>query len=278
MNKRQVAFALPGFLVLLPFIAAILVTLRFSFSADSQQITGYSFDHYLALLDPYFSATLARTLILAVLSTLICLFFAIPLALLLASVRSPWWRRIVTCLILLPMILNLLIQSYGWMIVLGFTGIVNSILQGLSLTSYPIQLMFNDASVLIGLVETALPLAVFPILSAMRAVDGDILEASANLGAKPWHTFSRITLPLLEPGIISAAAIVFAFNAGAFAVPLLLGGGRVRMMGTSIRDMVNTLYDWGGAAAAGMVLIIITFAVLIIAGVGVRWLKRRRAL
>ncbi|UUZ64249.1 ABC transporter permease [Polaromonas sp. P1(28)-13] len=211
------------------------------------------------------------TLKLAALSTVICLVLAVPVAMLMASITQPIWRRVVTSLILLPMILNLLIQSYGWIMVLGPNGIINGVLLKLGLLDRPVQLLFNEIGVLVGLVQTALPLAVFPILGSMRAISTQYLEASASLGARPWVSFRDITLPLLKPGLIGAASIVFAFNASAFAVPLLLGGRRVQTMGVAIRDMISPMFDWAGAAAAGVALIVITLVTLAAA----TWLSTR---
>ncbi|MDB5894174.1 MAG: binding-protein-dependent transport system inner rane component [Rhodoferax sp.] len=268
---RLFLLALPGILLLTPFMLAVLFVLRFSFSADAQSIQGFSLERYVGLLDPFFLRSVVLTLKLAALSTVICLVLAVPVAMLMASIRQPVWRRVVTSLILLPMILNLLIQSYGWIMVLGPKGIVNTLLFNLGLVDRPVQLLFNEIGVLAGLVQTALPLAVFPILGAMRAISAEYLEAGASLGAPPWRTFRDITLPLLKPGLIGAASIVFAFNASAFAVPLLLGGRRVQTMGVAIRDMISPMFDWAGAAAAGVALIAITVVSMVLA----TWLSAR---
>jgi len=135
----------------------------------------------------------------------------------------------------------------------------------------PVQMLFNETGVLIGLVQTALPLAVFPVLGAMRVISQEYLEAAASMGATPWRSFFDVTLPLLKPGLISAASIVFAYNASAFAVPLLLGGRKVQMMGVAIRDMISPMFDWGGAAAAGVALIVIT----LLAMAAATWLSTR---
>jgi putative spermidine/putrescine transport system permease protein len=268
---RLFLMALPGLLLLTPFLLAVLFVLRFSFSADAQSIQGYSLERYAGLLDPFFLRSVGLTLKLAAISTVICLVLAVPVAMLMASIRQPVWRRVVTSLILLPMILNLLIQSYGWIMVLGPRGIVNSLLFQLGAIDRPVQLLFNEIGVLAGLVQTALPLAVFPVLGAMRAISAEYLEAGASLGAAPWRTFRDITLPLLKPGLIGAASIVFAFNASAFAVPLLLGGRRVQTMGVAIRDMISPMFDWAGAAAAGVALIAITVVSIALA----TWLSSR---
>lgn len=268
---RLALLALPAVVLLLPFLLAVVFVLRFSFSADTQSIDGFSLERYLGLLDPFFLRSVVLTLKLAALSTVICLVLAVPVAMLMAAITQPIWRRVVTSLILLPMILNLLIQSYGWIMVLGPNGIINGVLLKLGVLDRPVQLLFNEIGVLVGLVQTALPLAVFPILGSMRAISAQYLEASASLGAPPWRSFRDITLPLLKPGLIGAASIVFAFNASAFAVPLLLGGRRVQTMGVAIRDMISPMFDWAGAAAAGVTLIAITLATLMAA----TWLSTR---
>lgn len=261
-SRRALLLSLPALALLLPFVLAVLFILRFSLSSEAQAISGYTLAHYQALLDPFLLRSLVLTLKLAFLSTVICVVLAVPIAMLMANLQSPLWRRVVTSMVLLPMILNLLIQSYGWIMVLGPKGIVNNMLVQTGLTSSPVQLLFNELGVLIGLVQTALPLAVFPILGAMRSISREYLEAADSLGASAWRTFFSITLPLLKPGLIGAGSIVFAFSASAFAVPLLMGGRRVQMLGVAIRDMVSPLYDWSGAAAAGVTLIFITIVIM----------------
>jgi len=263
---------LPALALLLPFLAAIGCVLRFSLSQEQQFVSGWTLEHYAALAEPFLLRSALLTLQLALASTVLCLVLAVPIALLMASVDKPIWRRTLTCLVLLPMILNLLIQSYGWIMVLGPAGVVNSALLKTGVLAQPLQLLFNETGVLAGLVQTALPLAVFPILGAMRAASGEMLEAAATLGASPWRAFFNVTLPQLKPGLIGAASIVFAFNASAFAVPLLLGGRRVQMLGVAIRDRVSPLFDWAGAAAAGVALLLLTLAALALA----TWLTHRR--
>lgn len=263
--------ALPAIVLMLPFLCALLFVLRFSFSGEAQTIEGFSLSRYAIVVDAFFLRSVVLTLKLALLSTVICVLLAVPIAMRMASVRNPVWRRVLTSLVLLPMILNLLIQSYGWIMVLGPGGIANGLLLKAGLVERPVQMLFNEFGVLVGLVQTALPLAVFPVLGSMRAISPQYLEGAASLGATQWRSFFDITLPLLKPGLIGAASIVFAFNASAFAVPLLLGGRRVQMMGVAIRDMISPMFDWAGAAAGGMVLILITLVTLSAA----TWLSNR---
>ena len=259
---NMLMLCLPAIIVIAPFLGAGFYIFRFSISADNGAINGYSLQPYLDLATPYFMRSVWVTLKLATISTLCVIFLAVPLALLISSTTNVIIRRVLTISILLPMILNLLVQSYGWIILLGPAGVFNTMLRESGLISRPIMMLFNETGVLLGLIQTAIPLAVFPIMSAMRGISSEYLEAGSSLGASQWRTFFDITLPILKPGLISAASIVFAYNASAFAVPLLLGGRRVQMLGLAIKDMISPLFNWSGAAAAGMILIILTTGIL----------------
>ena len=263
-KPKMLLLCLPALLAIAPFLGACFYIFRFSISAESGSISGFSLQPYIELADPFFLRSAWVTFKLAFISTVVVLVLAIPLAILLASVKSSGMRRLLSVAILLPMILNLLIQSYGWIILLGPAGVLNTSLRELGIISRPLMLLFNETGVLLGLIQTSLPLAVFPILSAMRGISTEHLEAASNLGASHWQSFFQVTLPLLKPGLISAATIVFSYNASAFAIPLLLGGRKVQMLGVAIRDMISPLFEWSGAAAAGMVLIIITLSIMLL--------------
>lgn len=270
-RSRTLYFSLPALIAIAPFFVACLYILRFSFSAEDAKIAGYSFQSYMELANPFFIRSTLQTLKLAAISTIIVMVLAVPLAFVLTSIKTPVLRRILTVIILLPMILNLLIQAYGWIILLGPSGVLNSSLKSLGLISRPIFLLFNETGVLLGLVQTALPLAVFPIVSSIRGISNEKLEAASSLGAGDWRIFLDVTVPLLRPGLMAAASIAFAYNASAFAIPLLLGGRRVQMLGVAIRDMISPLFNWSGASAAGVILILITIFTLIIAHVLTNW-------
>ncbi len=270
-RPRMLAFSLPALIVILPFLGACFYIFRFSISGEKGVIDGFSIQPYFELMTPFFGRSVWVTLKLAAISTIIVMILAVPLAFLLTTLKSVTARRILTVTILLPMILNLLVQAYGWIILLGPSGVLNTTLRELGIISRPLFLLFNETGVLLGLIQTALPLAVFPIVSSVRGISREHLEAASSLGAGHWRTFFDVTLPLLRPGLVGSASIVFAFNASAFAIPLLLGGRRVQMMGVAIRDMISPLFNWSGAAAAGMILITLTLGVLIFTS----WLVNR---
>ncbi len=269
-RKQALAFAAPAFIAILPFFVACLYILRFSLSGEQGRIEGFSIDAYRNLMTPFFGRSVWLTLRLAFFATVIALMMAVPLAFLLTTLKRPVARRTLTVIILLPMILNLLVQAYGWILLLGPSGALNTVLRNLGIIDRPLFLLFNETGVLLGLIQTSLPLAVFPIVSAVRAISQEHLEAASSLGASNWRIFRDVTLPLLRPALLGAASICFAFNASAFAVPLLLGGRRVQMMGVAIRDMISPLFNWSGAAAAGMILIVMTLFLMIFSA----WLVR----
>ena len=269
-RTRALAFSLPAIIAILPFLGACFYIFRFSISGERGAIDGYSIQPYIDLMTPFFGRSVWVTLKLAFIATIIAMLLAVPLAFLLTSLRSPLARRCLTVTILLPLILNLLVQAYGWILLLGPSGVLNSTLRGLGIIDRPLFLLFNETGVLLGLIQTSRPLAVFPIASSVRGLSQEHLEAASSLGASQWRTFFDVTVPLLRPGLLGAASIVFAFNASAFAIPLLLGGRRVQMMGVAIRDMISPLFNWSGAAAAGVILILITLIVLVFSS----WLVR----
>ena len=262
-RKQTFAYSLPALVAIAPFLAACFFILRFSLSGEKGVIDGFSLTPYYDLITPFFGRSLWITLKLSFIATTVVIMLAVPLALFLATVQSNFARRLLTVTILLPLILNLLVQAYGWTLLLGPSGVLNSMVIALGITDRPFRLMFNENGVLLGLIQTSLPLAVFPIASSVRAISREYLEAASSLGATHWRSFLDVTLPLLRPGLVAAASIVFAFNASAFAIPLLLGGRRVQMVGLAIRDMISPLFNWSGAAAGGMVLILITLMIIL---------------
>lgn len=209
--------------------AAALVVLRMSFGTQGNEWHGFTLQNYADLLDGYFMKSLWLTLKLAFQSMICAVLLAIPVALAMARTKSRLARRLLLAGVLLPLLVNLLLQGYGWLIILGPAGLLNHALLGSGLVQRPLMWLYRENGVLLGLIQTAFPLAVLPLSSAMRAVSSSYEEAAATLGATRWQTLRHVLLPLAMPGLVSGALLVFAYNASAFAVPLLLGGRRVPM-------------------------------------------------
>jgi putative spermidine/putrescine transport system permease protein len=254
--------------------AAALVVLRMSFGAQGDEWHGFTLQNYANLADSYFLKALWLTLRLAFQSMVCAVLLAIPVALAMARTESRLARRLLLAGVLLPLLVNLLLQGYGWLVILGPAGLLNHALLASGVIQRPMQWLYREHGVLLGLIQTAFPLAVLPLSSAMRAVSLSYEEAAATLGATRWQTLRHIMLPLAMPGLVSGALLVFAYNASAFAVPLLLGGRRVPMLAVLVHDEVSPLLNWPAASASGVVLMVATLTVMAISQSLVRRTQR----
>ncbi|WP_414719450.1 ABC transporter permease [Trinickia sp.] len=257
-------------------VAATLAVVRMSFGVSGNEWHAWTLQNYADLLDAYFLKSLWLTLRLAFQSMVCAVLLAIPVALAMARTQSRLARRLLLAGVLLPLLVNLLLQGYGWLVILGPAGLLNHLLLASKLASRPVMWLYREHGVLLGLIQTAFPLAVLPLSSAMRAVSRSYEEAAATLGATRWQTLRHVMLPLAMPGLISGALLVFAYNASAFAVPLLLGGRRVPMLAVLVHDQVAPLLNWPAASASGVVLMAATLVVMAVSQRLVRSLQRTR--
>ena len=273
---RAWLFLTPALLFLSVLVAASLLVVRMSIGVKGAEWTAFSLDSYTRLLEPYYLKSLVLTLRLALFSAVIAVVLAVPVSLTMARLQSPLLRRLFLAAVLLPLLVNLLLQSYGWLVILGPAGVLNKLLLSLGLIDRPVMLLYNQGGVMLGLVQTAFPLAVLPITSSLRAVSRSYEEAAATLGATRLQALRQIVLPMAMPGIVTGATLVFAYNASSFVVPLLLGGRRVPMLAVMVHDQIAPLLNWPAASAAGVVLIVATLVVMALSEAIVG--RRRRAL
>lgn len=252
----------PILVFLAVLVIASLAVLRMSFGVSGNEWRAFTLQNYADLADTYFLRSLWLTLRLAFQSMVCAVLLAIPVALAMARTESRLARRLLLAGVLLPLLVNLLLQGYGWLVILGPAGLLNHALLGSGLVQRPLLWLYRENGVLLGLIQTAFPLAVLPISSAMRAVSRSYEEAAATLGATRWQVLRHVMLPLAMPGLVSGALLVFAYNASAFAVPLLLGGRRVPMLAVLVHDQVAPLLNWPAAAASGVVLMVATLSVM----------------
>ncbi|AET92835.1 ABC spermidine/putrescine transporter, inner membrane subunit [Burkholderia sp. YI23] len=255
-------------------VAATLVVLRMSFGVPGNEWHALTLRNYADLADSYFLRSLWLTLKLAFQSMVCAVLLAIPVALAMARTESRLARRLLLAGVLLPLLVNLLLQGYGWLVMLGPAGMLNHALLAAGVIRRPLQWLYRENGVLLGLIQTAFPLAVLPLASAMRAISRSYEEAAATLGATRGQTLRHIVLPLAMPGLVSGALLVFAYNASAFAVPLLLGGRRVPMLAVLVHDQVAPLLNWPAASASGVVLMVATLIVMSVSQRLVRSLQR----
>ncbi|HTS49050.1 MAG TPA: ABC transporter permease, partial [Bryobacteraceae bacterium] len=177
-------------------------------------------------------------------------------------------KNLYLSLVILPFWTSFLIRTYAWMFLLRDTGLINTALEKLGLIHDPLPLLYNDGAVILGLVYSYLPFMVLPLYATLERLDRTLLEASADLGARPWATLAHVTVPLCGPGIRAGAILVFIPCLGAYLTPDLLGGGKSVMIGNLIQNQFTTARDWPFGAAISLTLMAMVMALL--------WLFARR--
>lgn len=216
--------------------------------------------NYARLFDPLYGAVLLRSLGLSLIATVLCLLLGFPLALFIAE--SGKRKNLYLNLVILPFWTSFLVRIYAWMFLLRDTGLINSGLQAVGVIHQPLPLLYNDGAVILGLVYGQLPFMVLPLYATLERLDRSLLEASADLGARPWATFTRVTIPLCRPGIRAGAILVFIPCLGAFLVPDLLGGGKSIMIGNVVQNQFTTARDWPFGSALSLALMGIVMLLL----------------
>lgn len=217
-------------------------------------------EHYARFwTDPFYLETaLWVTLKLAVLSTALALVIGYVLAYYIASL--PGERRgVLTSMVVVSLAVNIVIRIFGLNVLLMNGGLVQSALSLIGLGGT--RIMYSELGVLIGLVQIAVPYVVLPLIGVIAAIDPALKEASASVGAGPVRTFWAVTFPLSLPGVVAGTLIAFSLNAAAFAIPSLMGGGRVRMMGMMAYEQASIQGNFPFAAAVGISLTVLTVVI-----------------
>ncbi len=244
---------------------AIVVAISLGESADAippYRLTG-TLANYRALVEGCLWAY-GNSLLIAGLATALCLLIGYPLAF--AIARAPGaWRHLLLFFVLLPFWTSLLIRVYAWIALLQPSGLINRVLRGLGLIDAPLLLLNNGFAVETGLVYSYLPFMVLPLYGVLSQLDDNVLEAAADLGARPWRAFLSVVVPLSRPGILAGCLLVFIPAVGEFVIPDLLGGPRNVMVGKVLWQEFFDNVDWPQAATVAVVLVVMLTAPLLIA-------------
>jgi putative spermidine/putrescine transport system permease protein len=222
----------------------------------------WTFENYTRILaDDYYREVIWRTLGLGLVVTALCLALGYPLAYYIARGRSHW-RIALILLVVFPMMLNLVVRSFGWIALLANRGLVNNLLLDLGLIGAPIKLMFNFTGLVIGLTHIFLPFMVLMLVAALQNVPRDVEAAAATLGAGRLDVFASVTLPLTAPGILAGSILVFVLTVSALVTPRMLGGPTYKVMATLIYDEYMQLLDWPSGSALAFALTFIALTVI----------------
>jgi len=220
----------------------------------------WTLENFARLWDPVYGLILARSFWIAALATALCLILGFPLAMFIA--RSGPRKNLYLSLVILPFWTSFLIRTYAWMFILRDTGILNSALQALGIIREPLPLLYNDGAVILGLVYGFLPFMVLPLYATLERLDPSLLEAAADLGARPWDTLRRVTLPLCASGIRAGAILVFVPCLGTYLTSDLLGGSKTVLIGNLVQNQFTASRDWPFGAAVSLALMAIAMLLL----------------
>lgn len=261
------AFLAPAIaLMTVVYLAPLFDSIVISFHPNTPQgivRTTWILGNYARLIDDYYLGVLIRTLRISVIITAISVVLAYPVAMWMSelSPRAQTWAILVYTS---PWLVNTVVKSFGWTLILGNRGVINTSLQALGLTDAPVRLMLNELGIVIGLVPGHFLFVLLPLWAALKGIDGNLRWAAMTLGARPWTVFWRITLPLTLPALIAGGIINFTMNMAAFAAPALLGGTKARVLSFVAYQVNLEELNWpfGGALAVAMLVCTLSFVAL----------------
>jgi spermidine/putrescine transport system permease protein len=258
-SKRAFILVLPGFLwlVLLMVVPCLVIFVTAFFERGVYGGVDYSavtLENFRRAVDPIYLSIFVDSTRIALMATFIALLLAYPAAFAISRARAALQPALLV-LVMLPFWSNYLIRTYAWMVLLNREGLINGMLKWLGIIDQPLNILYNEFAVILGLVYNYSPFVILAVYAALQRLDPSYAEASRDLGAGAWSTFTRIILPLTLPGVAAGGVFVFVLSIGNFITPDLLGGGRTQMVGNLIYDQFLTARDWPFGASLAMFLI-----------------------
>lgn len=247
-------------LILLP----ILYILFLSFcQTDSYGgiIYSFSLDNYFTIFNITYIKIFIKSCLIGIITTIICIAISYPFALILRE-RSEKFRNLMTKLVMIPFLTNSLIRTYGWIVLLRKSGVINTGLISMGFIEEPLSLMYNNLGIIIGMSYTLLPFMILPVCSSVFKIDNSQIEAARDLGASPVKIFKNIIVPETIPGVFNGSLMVFMPAIGYFFISDILGGGKAMIIGNLIKNQFLTARNWPLGAAISIFLIVITFALV----------------
>ncbi|MDO4540256.1 MAG: ABC transporter permease [Syntrophomonadaceae bacterium] len=254
MKRDWVAYPYMGWMLVFVTVPLVLLLYNSVIIDSGSGTVRFTLEHFGRVLEPMYLSVIWRSIMLALVSTVICLVLGYPMAMIIAN-SSLKTQYVLIILFIIPMWMNFLARTYAWMTLLEKTGLFSQFLRWLGL---PVTgLLHTDFAVILGMVYNFLPFMIFPIYVVLRKMDKSLLEASRDLGATPLMTFRRVVFPLSLSGVLSGVTLVFMPAVTTFAIPQLLGGGHYTMIGNLIEQQYLRANDWGFGSALSIILIVI---------------------
>jgi len=262
ISRRAIFWLLlPAFLIItMGLVGPLLWLFYFSLLASdagiptSEMLTSANYARLFS--DFHALAVYGNTFKVSIYVTFFAIAFGYPLATWIAKLKGRK-SAILTLVVISPLLVSIVITSYGWLVVLGTNGILNKSLMTLGLINQPIKWLYSTLAIVIGLTHIVLPFMVLSLLSALEKIDRNVIEAAAVLGAKPLKQFYHVTLPLSLPGLISGIALSFTICMSAYVTPAVLGPSGPQFITTLIFNQFVTFFDWGMGSSMAIALFLL---------------------
>lgn len=245
-------------LLLIPFINIALLSV-YTF-ANGQIEPMLTLGNYARLFEWYYFRIFWNTLSLSLFTTIACAILGYPLAYYLAR-ATPRIATLGLFLLVIPLMVNIVTRTFGWIVILGSNGLLNNLLAAVGLG--PVRFLGNELAVVLGLVTIFMPYMVMPLMASIERIPRSIEEAAQNLGANWGRMFLRTILPLSRPGLFSASLLVYSLAIGAYVIPALMGAARIRMAGQEVYDSVLVSFNWPAASSLTMVLMAVVLVLMV---------------
>ena len=248
------------------FIIPMLIVVAVSFASRTpygQVVFNWTFSNYQRFAETLYISIFGQTLVVAFVTTVATILMGYPIAWSIAKLPKKWQQPGLV-IVMAPFWINFLIRSYAWVIILRSQGVINTILLKLGLITTPLQMLYNEGAVMLGMIYALLPFMVLPIYVSIEQLDRRLLEAAADLGAAPMTAFRKITLPLTMPGIAAGTILVFISSLGMFVVPDVMGGAKSALIGNLIQNQFLSARDWPFGSALSIVLAVLSLVLIML--------------
>lgn len=266
---QRFAVAIPYVWLLVFFLAPFAIILKISFADpiiaqppftpffdETGGLNATAGNYVFLLTDKLYIVTYLKSVFMAAIATVLCLLLGFPMAYGIARAEATT-RNILLLLIILPFWISFLLRVYAWIGLLNNYGVINNLLIWLGVIDQPMQMMYTDFAIYIGLVYSYLPFMILPLYATLERMDPDLVEAAQDLGASPSQAFRDVTWPLARPGVIAGCLLVFIPAIGEYVIPYLLGGPGSLMIGRVLFDEFFVNHDWPLASSVAIVLLLL---------------------
>ena len=247
-------------MIVLPHIDLLIMSFRMENDAGEMV---WSLSNYISFFEePIYWLTFARTAVYAILVTCLTFIIALPLAFYITKVVAPRYQGFLTLLLLLPFWVSELVRVYGWMILLRESGVINHFLIKTGILNQPVEMLYNDVSMVMGLIYTSMLFMVVPLISVLGSLDNSLIEAAYDLGANMWTILFKIIIPHAKPGIVSGSIVVFMLTLGNYLTPNLMGGKYSLWFTEQIYNQFIASFNWNQGSAFGFLLLVLSSALV----------------